>query len=128
MCDHIARFWPVTAVIGEKGAFYFYHDGAKLRQRFVYDARDRETFRARLGTLREEILREVPGAAVASDQPYRESDLAIDFCEDVPALGWPAVLRIKAISVLSIIICKPRRVGACRSPRASSILWNCSAW
>ncbi len=45
-------------------------------------------FRARLGTLREKILREVPGAVVASDQAYRESDFAIDFCEDKAALGW----------------------------------------
>ena len=29
-CDHIARFWPVDAVIGENGAFYFFHDGTKL--------------------------------------------------------------------------------------------------
>src|SRR3979411_3263629 len=25
-CDLIARFWPVDAVIGENGAFYFRHD------------------------------------------------------------------------------------------------------
>ena len=28
----------------------------------------------------------VPGCALASDQPYREADLAIDYCEDVPPL------------------------------------------
>ena len=96
-CDHIARFWPVNAVIGENGAFYFFHDGTKLRQRFVYGAEERAMFRARLGALRERILREVAGTALASDQSYRESDLAIDFCEDVPRLDWAAVQRIKAI-------------------------------
>ena len=40
---------------------------------------------------------EVPGAAVASDQGYREADLAIDYCEDVPPLGAPAVDRIVGI-------------------------------
>ena len=25
-CDHIARMWPVDAVVGENGAFYFFHD------------------------------------------------------------------------------------------------------
>jgi hypothetical protein len=25
-CDHIARMWPVDAVIGENGAFYYWHD------------------------------------------------------------------------------------------------------
>src|SRR6266404_7933744 len=67
-CDHIARFWPVNAVIGENGAFYFFHDGTKLRQRFVYGAEERAMFRARLGALRERILREVAGTALASDQ------------------------------------------------------------
>jgi len=96
-CDHIARFWPVDAVIGENGAFYFYHDGVKLRQRFVLDAPRRESFRQRLEDLRHKILSAVPGTALASDQPYRESDLAIDFCEDVPSLARADVLRIKAL-------------------------------
>ena len=43
------------------------------------------------------MLREIPGAAVSADQAYREADLAIDFCEDVPALGKGEVARIKAI-------------------------------
>ena len=25
-CDHIARFWPVDAVVGENGAFWMWHD------------------------------------------------------------------------------------------------------
>src|SRR5260370_21317658 len=25
-CDHIARFWPVDAVVGENGAFLMWHD------------------------------------------------------------------------------------------------------
>ena len=35
-CDHIARMWPVDAVVGENGAFYMRHDdaGAKARQAF----------------------------------------------------------------------------------------------
>ena len=31
-------------------------------------------------------LAQFPGTAIASDQAYREIDVAIDFCEDVPAL------------------------------------------
>ena len=27
-CDHIARMWPVDAVVGENGAFYMRHDAA----------------------------------------------------------------------------------------------------
>src|SRR6185295_6617341 len=44
-----------------------------------------------------EILRAVPGAAVAADQLYRETDLAIDYCEDVPPLDAGSVDRIAAL-------------------------------
>ncbi|MBU0754024.1 MAG: HAD family hydrolase, partial [Planctomycetes bacterium] len=37
------------------------------------------------------------GCAVASDQPYREYDLAIDFCEDVSPMPREKVLRIRSI-------------------------------
>jgi len=43
------------------------------------------------------ILRAVPGSALASDQHYREADLAIDFREDVPELPREAVDRIVAL-------------------------------
>jgi len=96
-CDHIARFWPVDAVVGENGGFYFHHDGSKMRKRFLHGEKERAGFRRRLAALRRRILKEVPGCAVASDQRYREYDLAIDFCEDVPALPRAEVLRIKAL-------------------------------
>ena len=78
-CDLIARQWPVDGVVGENGAFYFRHDAALLDE------------------IRRAVLAEVPGAAVAADQPFRMADLAIDFCEDVPALPRSEVLKIVAI-------------------------------
>jgi 3-deoxy-D-manno-octulosonate 8-phosphate phosphatase KdsC-like HAD superfamily phosphatase len=39
----------------------------------------------------------VPGSALASDQAYRETDLAIDYCEDVPALPLEAAERIAGL-------------------------------
>ena len=39
----------------------------------------------------------MPGCALASDQLYREADLAIDFCEDVPPLPDAEVARIVAL-------------------------------
>jgi hypothetical protein len=98
-CDHIARMWPVDAVVGENGAFYFRYDRAarRLEKRFRDEAATRERNRARLAAVRDRILAEVPGAALASDQLYREADLAIDYCEDVPRLGEAAIDRIVAI-------------------------------
>lgn len=98
-CDHIARMWPVDAVVGENGAFYFHYDRAarKLEKRFLDDATTREANRSRLEEVRERILATVQGCALASDQHYREADLAIDFCEDVPALPLADAERIAAL-------------------------------
>lgn len=96
-CDHIARFWPVDAVVGENGGFYFHHDGQRLHAKFLYSEAERAGFRARLEGIRDRILAEVPGCAVASDQPYRAYDLAIDFREDVAPLPREAIVKIKDI-------------------------------
>jgi hypothetical protein len=98
-CDHIARMWPVEAVIGENGAFYMWHDAAagKLRTRHLLDEGARAVHAQRLAAVRERILREVPGCALASDQFCRLYDLAIDFCEDVPPLPPEGIDRIVAL-------------------------------
>ena len=96
-CDHIARMWPVDAVVGENGAFYFWFGDGRLNKRFVDAAAARSRKRSLLLSLADDIFRQVPGTALASDQPYRETDLAIDFCEDVPALPIEDVKRIVAL-------------------------------
>ncbi len=92
-CDHIARMWPVSAVVGENGAFHMRYDPAarKLHTVFVDDAATRREKRARLATVAEQVQAAVPGCALASDQNYREADIAIDYCEDVPRLSESAV-------------------------------------
>lgn len=98
-CDHIARMWPVAAVVGENGAFYFrYHrDERRMERRWAKTEDERRSDRARLEAIRKRVLVEVPGCAVAADQAYREADLAIDYCEDVPPLPPAAVERIVRI-------------------------------
>jgi HAD superfamily hydrolase (TIGR01484 family) len=98
-CDHIARFWPVAAVVGENGAFYFRYDRAGRRMERVYadDDATRARGRERLAAIAREILAAVPGCAVAADQAWRETDLAIDYREDVAPLGPAAVERISGL-------------------------------
>jgi HAD superfamily hydrolase (TIGR01484 family) len=98
-CDHIARFWPVDGVVGENGALYMRYDAAarKLVRRFLDDEPTRRRHRERLTAIGERILIAVPGSALASDQRYREADLAIDFCEDVPPLDRGSIDRIVAM-------------------------------
>ena len=96
-CDHIARMWPVDAVVGENGAFYFSYSDGKLHKRFQDSDAVRAANRSRLQEIGARILSQVPGCALASDQPYRETDLAIDYCEDVPPLPLEAARRIAAL-------------------------------
>ncbi len=95
-CDHIARMWPVDGIVGENGAFYFRYDRERRRmqRRFLLPDAERRANRLRLEAIKNSILSQVPGAAISADQPYREADLAIDFCEDVDPLSEDAVDRI----------------------------------
>ena len=93
--DQIARLWPVDAVVGENGGLWFRMDDEhRMVRRFAQPDAERVRHRAQLDALASQILVEVPGAALASDQPYRELDLAIDFCEDVPRLSEAEIDRI----------------------------------
>jgi hypothetical protein len=95
-CDMIARLWPIAGIVGENGAFAMRYDHERREMRHLrnLDGPARKANRDKLTKLAETILKDVPGTALASDQQYREADLAIDFCEDVPALGDADIQRI----------------------------------
>ncbi len=93
-CDMIARQWPVDGVIGENGAFYFRKIDSKIVRVYAQTAEERAKNRIRINELRSKIPLLVPGCAIASDQDYREIDLAIDYCESVPRLPPNQVRRI----------------------------------
>jgi HAD superfamily hydrolase (TIGR01484 family) len=95
-CDLIARFWPVDAVIGENGAFYFKYDekNKNMKREWAYNEETRLQHHQQLKAIEFEILNTVPGAAVSADQFSRLFDLAIDFCEDVPPLKKSDVKKI----------------------------------
>jgi HAD superfamily hydrolase (TIGR01484 family) len=99
-CDLIARFWPVDAVVGENGAFYFRYDhqAPAMSRRFWQSEDERAGARERLDRLAATILAAVPGARIAADQPYRTADLAIDYREDAGPLPPEAVDRIVALT------------------------------
>src|SRR5260221_13949670 len=80
--------WPVDGVVGENGAFYFRydHDRNAMQRHYMDDPAIRAQNRARLIQIGAPIVAAVPGAKLSADQHYRETDLAIDYCEDVPPL------------------------------------------
>ncbi|WP_457919181.1 HAD-IIB family hydrolase [Candidatus Lokiarchaeum ossiferum] len=99
--DHITRMWPVTGVVGENGAFYTYMDYSnipvKLRKRNYLSPNQIHNNSEKFEEIKAEIFQQFPTCKVASDQPYREFDLAIDFCEDVPPLSMDEVKKIVRI-------------------------------
>jgi len=95
-CDHIARMWPVDAVVGENGAFYYRYDHAArvMRRGYVDDGATRAAYRERLPAIGDRILAQVPGCAVASDQHYRMA--AVD---KIVALMRESGLTVKVSSI-----------------------------
>lgn len=87
-CDHIARMWPVDGVVGENGAFFYQYDHMNKKMHNVYSQTElqRQSNFKLLHQIKDTVLSSVSGTAVASDQDYRVTDLAIDFAEDVPKL------------------------------------------
>lgn len=104
--DQIARLWPVDGVVGENGGLWFYMGKGKLIRKFLQGADERNYNRKRLTELAQRIKRVVPECALASDQPYRELDLAIDFCEDVPTLEPTEIQKIVREFTLAGATCK----------------------
>ncbi len=98
-CDHIARMWPVDGIVGENGAFYYKYDRIRraMTRSYTLPPPELAAGQRRLSALAERILREVPGTAIAADQPFRISDFAIDFREDVPPLPPASVDAIARI-------------------------------
>jgi HAD superfamily hydrolase (TIGR01484 family) len=96
-CELIARLWPVDGVVGENGALYFRLNGGRMERFFAREKSLRKTDREKLRAIRLEILKMVPGCAVASDQFSRLFDLAIDFSEDVTPLPVEKIQEIVAI-------------------------------
>jgi HAD superfamily hydrolase (TIGR01484 family) len=89
--DHLARMWPVDGVVGENGGLWFWLQDGRMVRRFAQDPETRRRNRERLDDVAGRIVARVAGSALASDQAYRDLDLAIDFREDVPELPAAAI-------------------------------------
>ncbi len=96
--DHIARMWPVDAVVGENGGFYFHlveggRDG-RLQRRFLQPEEERAANSRKLEQIFTGLKKQMPHLRLAGDQGYRAIDLAIDICEEVNALSPAEVEKI----------------------------------
>jgi HAD superfamily hydrolase (TIGR01484 family) len=97
-CEEVLRDWPVDAVVGENGGVWMRRDDAgAIERHFDTDAAERAAQRGRLRAIAGRILDAVPAAALATDQPQRETDVAIDWAEHVRPLPSRDVDRIVAM-------------------------------
>ena len=78
-CDCIVRTWPVTAVIGENGAFWMQADAqGNIQRHYRQPADERLANRTRLHQLQAQLTATCAFARPTADQPYRETDIAFD--------------------------------------------------
>ena len=96
-CEYAARMWPVDAVVGENGGFWFRAIGGRIERDYREAADIRARNRERYAAVSRAIVAAVPGCAIASDERYRETDFTIDYAEDVPVLPSDAVERIAGL-------------------------------
>lgn len=96
-CEMIARFWPVSGVIGENGALYYRYVDGKMKRHYMVKENEIIKNRKKLDKIAKEILKKVKGSAISSDQFCRIFDLAIDFCEDVKPLSQKKIDQIVEI-------------------------------
>lgn len=82
-CDHLARAWPVSAVIGENGAFFMRRtDSGFERIDWTPETQMRDDQTDVKAVIETRILPVYPGLALAADQSYRLADVAIDIGQD----------------------------------------------
>jgi len=99
LCEQLLDQWPLAAIVGENGGVWMRRDPAtrRIAQHYEHDAEERARQRAALSAIADRVLAAVPGAALAIDRHRRETDVAIDWAENVAPLPRAEVDRIVAM-------------------------------
>jgi HAD superfamily hydrolase (TIGR01484 family) len=92
-----AAAWPLVALVAENGAVALLPgiDG-RVHTEFAQDEATRAHHARRLQAVAAQVLREVPGATLATDSPGRLTDIAIDHSE-FAHLDADAIARVLAV-------------------------------
>jgi HAD superfamily hydrolase (TIGR01484 family) len=92
--DCLMRLWPLDAMIFENGAGIVLREGKRLVVTNLARDTDRDEQRKVLQSLFERLRRDIPRLRLATDQPYRLFDYAIDFAEEPPGLDEREVEQV----------------------------------
>ena len=80
--EAFALAWPVDAIVAENGAVALWRGASgELCRDYLQDAATRAANFARLQTVAQRVLTELPQTRLATDSPGRETDIAIDHSE-----------------------------------------------
>lgn len=92
-----ATEWPLDALVAENGAVALIPDGrGGVTTEFAQDEATRQRHAQQRRAVAAQVLREVPGAALAEDSPGRLTDIAIDHSE-FHHLDGDAIARVVAV-------------------------------
>lgn len=83
-CDHIAHLWPVSAVIGENGAFVMEKTSHGLSVTSFQPEQAQRDSQQRLLAELKQLLKRYPERKLSGDQPYRRCEVAIDIGQTEP--------------------------------------------
>lgn len=97
-CDLMIRQWPIKAIIGENGAFVYYFEDGQLKCLTHPSVASVDT-KVKLEEIKSAVLKAIPECRISKDQFSRVYDLAIDFNEDPPYLGFEVANQIRDICV-----------------------------
>jgi HAD superfamily hydrolase (TIGR01484 family) len=77
-CDQMARMWPIDGVIAENGSLFIRRlsDGHGVTRTFWHPNSEQLEVKRRLAALEEHVIRLIPSAKLADDQPFRLASLA----------------------------------------------------
>ena len=87
--------WPIKACVTENGGVIAWKDAAGIaRQKVIHDEHRGDGYIEKLRALGAAIAARYPQVRVSADQPYRLTDLAIDYNEQSSAVGEAVVAEI----------------------------------
>ena len=94
--EPFALRWPVNAIVAENGSVALVRQQGTLVRHYLQDADTRHRNQARMQAVAQQVVREVPGAMLATDSAGRETDIAVDHSEftQLPPDAIAHVVRI----------------------------------
>jgi HAD superfamily hydrolase (TIGR01484 family) len=85
--DCLMRLWPIDAMVFENGAGIIRREGPKLHTVGLASDQGLPQQRETLQRIFAALKKKIPTLKLATDQPYRLFDYAIDYCEEPPRLS-----------------------------------------